>query len=138
MKNIRNIRGVNLPVKRMSLSDARIAGFRAGQSPAWTRAGFISITVAVFGWFVLQHTPLIWPWTIGWLLVLVLWAATYWTVGDNDDPQSHRAQSTPGFDQGPIDQQAQDVIHRTIITRRHGGLQVDPPWASPNPLTDNL
>lgn len=113
MKSIRNIQGVNLPGKRVSLKSARLAGFQAGQSPTWTRAGFICIAVAIIGWFVLLHTPLIWPWTIAWLVVLVLWAATYWTVGDSDEPESHRAQSTPGFDQDFIDQQVDDVINPT-------------------------
>lgn len=111
MKHLRDIQGIPTPKKRVTVKSARAAGFRAGQSPTFTNAGFICIAVAVIGWFVLLHTPLIWPWTIVWLLVLVGWAAVYWTVGDSDEPESQRAQSTPGFDPGSINQQTNDVIH---------------------------
>ena len=114
MRSIRNIQGVNLPGRRVSLKDARVAGFRAGQSPTWTRTGFACVAAAVIVWIVLLlfHTLLALAWTGICIVALLLWAATYWTVGDSDEHESHRAQSTPGFDQGPIDQQVHDVIHQ--------------------------
>lgn len=113
MRSIRDVRGLGTPKRGAHSEGIQAKVFRAGQSPTWTRAGFMLIAVAISVWLLLLivNTALALIWTGVCLLGIVLWAAVYWTAGDSDTPQAQRAQSTPGFDQGPINRQVHDVIH---------------------------
>lgn len=113
MRSIRDVRGLGAPRRSTPSEGVQARVFRAGQSSEFTRAGFICIAVAGAVWvlLLLLNPPLALIWTGICVVALISWAAVYWTVGDSDTPETQKAQSTPGLDQGFIDQQARDVIH---------------------------
>lgn len=111
MKNIRNVRGITPSGKGISYKRVQAAGFRSGQSSTYTRVGVACFAIAVIGWFLLLHTPVIWPWSLFWIAVLLIWVVIIWTVGDSDSYESYVAQSTPGFDKKAVEQQVHNVIH---------------------------